>query len=599
MVSQSSLPTSPNDARSSLAKSPTDRPPNARATATGYMGYTSYSTVIEETLSILSSERQDNTPCGSMGKDPIRISPKTLQLAVTILHHVPYTDEGVAIYRKDMNHYHAIIKMIAERVLHSLYEAFGQYLGRDRSAAKYEALARKICYNSSQPVLNLTDTDAWLDQFCGPNLRWESLGLLFNYWDLEKSAMVPTDPLLRKSYCIPTMQECLMLCVELSQEFSGGNLFLVFLKYRRAVLESMLTGDAGRQTWRYHADTISSLTFLGMHAEATDSDSYKPTLYSELSRRIFAMGFIIDKVTVAFTGRPPLISQMFVTTPMPLDLKDDYFFLDHESRLEKMRTTLDEKGWNTEGGFYSSTYIRARLMLAKITEQIAVIALGTGSHTTRDDLQSLKEKHAATVSEFPPVLLWHQDHLTDYNIETNDLFTRLLLRLEIILNNFFLERLFLRMGQTDGGALLAASFELVSLVLNLWTHMDRFEAMRQDFEWLLVGYGAPGGGILCKCLLKSRSGMLDPSQPHITRSAVIQKLSIFAGFLNWVRPTAPNAELCGEIGSVVQQVLDQALNTVPNDTTILEGMDWDFGGQVDFSFDLMDTFDWLRTDFSS
>ncbi|KAI0123391.1 hypothetical protein BJ170DRAFT_587235, partial [Xylariales sp. AK1849] len=597
--SRTSLPISASGMSPSLVRTPKDRPPAARANATGYLGYTSYCTVIEETLSILSGERQDNTPGDSMGEDPIHISPKVLQLGVTILRHVPYPEEGNNLFQRDSTIYDTWINRIAQRFLGTLYSTFGKHLGHDRTVANYEEMARRICFNSSRPVSKLPDTDAWLDQFCGPNLRWESLGLLFNYWDLGQSRLQRNDPRPREIYPTRTTQECLILCVELGQEFSDGNLFLVYLKYRRTTLESCISGDASRQTWQYHADMISSLTFLGMHAEDTSHSSYEPTLCSESIRRIVATAIIIDKVTVAFTGRPPLLSQKFVTTPMPLDLKDDYLFLGHEARVEKVRNTLDERGWNTEGGFYSSTYTRARFMLAKIREQIAGIALGSESHTSVEDLQSLKEKQAADVSGFPPVLLWRPDDLIDHNVDPQALFTRLLLRLETVLNEFFLERLFLRKGHTDGGPLLAASFELVSLVLHLWTHLDRFERVRQDFEWLLVGYGAPGGGILCKCLLKSRSSTLSVSEPHITRSAVIQKLSLLVGFLDWVKPKAPNADLCHEIKSVIQQVLDQALNMAPNDTTILEGPDWNFGAQLDFSFDLMDTFDWLRTDFAT
>lgn len=114
----------------------------------------------------------------------------------------------------------------------------------------------------------------------------------------------------------------------------------------------------------------------------------------------------------------------------------------------------------------------------------------------------------------------------------------------------------------------------------------------------LIGYGASPGGILCKCLLKSTSSQMHPSKPAITRSAVIQKLSLLVGFLDWVSPSAPNADLCKDCKSVIQCVLDQALNSVPGESPLaLGGMDWDFSPQLDFNFGLMDTFDWMRSDY--
>lgn len=48
---------------------------------------------------------------------------------------------------------------------------------------------------------------------------------------------------------------------------------------------------------------------------------------------------------------------------------------------------------------------------------------------------------------------------------------------------------------------------------------------------------------------------------------------------------------------VIQRVLDQALNNPPGESNYsLEGAGWDFSGQLDWNFDLMDTFDWMRSD---
>ncbi|KAM0809602.1 hypothetical protein AB5N19_09946 [Seiridium cardinale] len=532
---------------------------------------------------------------------PVTISSKALALGVTILRHVPYPEDGHRLFRKEATIYDGWIRIVTRRILDSFYDEWGSYLGRNRSLPKLEEMARRICVNTAKSVAKKVDANEWLDQFRGPNLRWESLGLMFNYWDLLDKLNEIQYPAghIPLSYYAPTTQESIMLCLEMAQEYSDGNPFTVHLSLRRAVLESLISGDASRQTWRYLADAVASLTFLGMHAEPFD-DSYQPTFYSEISRRVLLPVFTIDKVQLAFTGRPPLLFRKFITTPMPLDIKDEDLFLDQKSLIEKVRTTVDDKGWNTEGGFYSATYIRARYKMAQFREQIAEIALGNDCQATVDDLLQIKAKQDAVESEFPSVWLWRQEEVTEPGAGTMFMFSRLLLKLDMLQNDFFLYRLLLRRGRPDEGCLLYTSFQMVSLVLNLWTHMDRFSKMRPDFEWLLIGYGASPGGILCKCLLKTRSSQIHPSEPDITRSAVIQKLSLLVGFFDWVSPTAPNAELCKDCKSVIERVLDQALNNTPGEMhPFLDNMNMDFSTQLDFNFELMDTFDWLRSDFGT
>lgn len=72
---------------------------------------------------------------------------------------------------------------------------------------------------------------------------------------------------------------------------------------------------------------------------------------------------------------------------MPLDISDQDLFLERSSLLEKIKRSVDNKGWNISGEFYSSTVVRARYMVAQIREHIAEIALGNDSQTNADELQ--------------------------------------------------------------------------------------------------------------------------------------------------------------------------------------------------------------------
>lgn len=122
-----------------------------------------------------------------------------------------------------------------------------------------------------------------------------------------------------------------------------------------------------------------------------------------------------------------------------------------------------------------------------------------------------------------------------------------------------------------------------------------------------MAYAAPAGGILC-------NELLGPPQKHnhvsgMSRSSIIQQLSLLSGFLDWVSPSASNGALCGSCKAVIQHVLDYALNAPPqgsSNTATEYSFDFnlDLSSDIDainghFNFDLFDTYDWLRPDMLS
>lgn len=119
-----------------------------------------------------------------------------------------------------------------------------------------------------------------------------------------------------------------------------------------------------------------------------------------------------------------------------------------------------------------------------------------------------------------------------------------------------------------------------------------------------MAYAAPAGGILSNELLNPTLHLAPV--PGVTKSGIIQQLSLLIGFLDWVSPSAPNGELCNSCKAVIQHVLDQALNGPPIDSSN-NAADQAFDFSLDlgtdmggfFNFDLLDTFEWLRPDMSS
>ena len=135
------------------------------------------------------------------------------------------------------------------------------------------------------------------------------------------------------------------------------------------------------------------MTFLGLHAE-TNNASYRPSLSSEHRRRLAARTFSREKVLVTFTGRPPLISGRYTSTPLPLDL-DDNVLLAGEPALTRAVRSLDSKGWNTSGDVYPVTLLRARAISAFIRDELVEIALGSPGYHSVESLLCDDTRHRA------------------------------------------------------------------------------------------------------------------------------------------------------------------------------------------------------------
>lgn len=213
----------------------------------------------------------------------------------------------------------------------------------------------------------------------------------------------------------------------------------------------------------------------------------------------------------------------------------------------------------------------------------------------------LKQRGIDAVSQFPAVIKWEESDIRNPTLDGRVLFVKLLVRLEHLQNLFFIERLLQMTGSGSAAELVQISLEMVSLTLLFWTHQNRLSEAESDFEWLVMSYAAPAGGVLCMELLQPNRDAVSPAAP---RSVMVQQLSLLIGFLDWVGPQAPNGALCNSVKKVIRHTLDEALNTVPSVTGVMDGIaGWDADFSMDlnelFNFDLLDTFDWLRPEGSS
>ncbi|KAF5492521.1 Pyrrolocin cluster transcription factor fsdR [Colletotrichum siamense] len=601
---------------------------NPEVTSSGHLGFNSFGDIYREVGDSLSDH--DNRAAGTSRTDGATVgsnlitpsncitelppSTTTLETCLFVLQSIPTEDKGQALFAAHFDPHDAFVRPVAQRALDSLYATYGSYLGTVRDDAQLSELTRILCANTAKPFSeNEADPEKWVAQFTGTNVRWETLGILYIYWELSSR----NNHLVRPETKPPppggrvaafrqrdVYRKCINDCQALARRATEvGNTLLLYVYWKRTIVASIVSGDTSLSCWMYNGEAVSLMTFLGLHVNSTKG-VYKPTLASEIKRRLVYKIFVIDKVVSSITGRPPLLSRRYMLTPPPLDLKDDYLVADEET-LSRAVASLDSNGYNTDGAAYSITFWRARAQLMIIRDEIFEISLGVEGATSAETLYALKNRELQAAADMPSVLQFREADVRDPDVSTDMLYPRILMRLEHLQNLFFIERLLRRHGCANEKDLLAVSYDLTTTTMLFWTNMDGLAMVYEDFKWLVMAYAAPGGGILCLELLKPTvtlnepNGITSANGESVTRSSIVQLLSLLVGFLNWVSPKEANGNICANCKIIVQRVLDQVLNVAPNrDGPLADFLEWDFSTHLDFNFDLLDTFEWTRPEFS-
>ena len=131
---------------------------------------------------------------------------------------------------------------------------------------------------------------------------------------------------------------------------------------------------AGPQLWRLLGEIAALATFLGLHATAP-SLLQDHSITSEMKRRLYIMIYKNDKAVATFTGRPPLLSAKYATTPLPLDISDEELLFGNRTPPANYRLRIDSNGWSTTGEVYPMTVQRSKGMIAIVREEILEMAL--------------------------------------------------------------------------------------------------------------------------------------------------------------------------------------------------------------------------------
>ncbi|KAK7948357.1 fungal specific transcription factor [Apiospora aurea] len=598
----------------------------------GYLGPTSFMPVFEEAQSHLLTPSMTDPAVAALA-DPSdmsassstsqpRESEETLKLCLEVLSCIPPRSTSEVLFTRNVNPNDTWLPGGRLRLARSLYEAFGASLEGNRHYSQLREMASILCSNSKARFIeDQDDPEEYMSSFCGTQMRWESLGILFTYWAFSASLTRDTDidPVGQNVFTGRQMSRrftnCVSKCIDICRKLGAPpNTLFVYVCFRHMLLESNVSGDASLETWRAHAELVAITTFLGLHC-IPRTTPYEPSVSSEIKRRLFACVYNIDKVVSSFTGRPPLLNARHVSTPLPLDIDDEVLLGDRERLLEVARTPeISDERHFYDNKLKSVTIMRARGMMAFIRNDILDISLGQIHGDVAASLSQLRQRELETFAGFPDVLVFRLDELENTTLSSATRYSKLLVRLEHLQNLFFIQRLYAKHGQSDRSELLTISFEMVSLTVYFWTHRDWFRDILGGLRWhlprlwmlppratttpLAEGDQSHQGPLLSPPNPSSSAADFG-SKPPPKRSQIIRQLSLLVGFLEWIRPAAPNSELCQTVARIVRHVLDQTLDGPPRGAGPEDAaVDWgtaEFATDVSnyFNFDLLDTFDWL------
>lgn len=228
--------------RSPVRSEPQPQPPPSTdstpspAVAPGYLGFTSHNAVFEETRNSLSLVHGPPVevvePRAPRGRSVIDLPAHLKEMSLYVLRCLPQSQHDVMAHRLHCLTDGWIFRAIRE-IVDTLHKDWGRYLS-SRDDADLDVVARHISHNTARPWRDEhSSAKAWTDQFTGSNIRWESVGLIWTYWDGSPS------------FDAPVVVKCLGYCIELARHFTPGNDIMLYLCYRRVTTESLVSGDAG------------------------------------------------------------------------------------------------------------------------------------------------------------------------------------------------------------------------------------------------------------------------------------------------------------------------------------------------------------------
>lgn len=172
------------------------------------------------------------------------------------LQSMPSGDVCFGLLERYKNTNISMADVLVRHAVETLWQTFGGYLAAPRAPEKLTAITDVLFANAQVPYPTTPPDDGmdWLDTFMGPNLRFETLGLLFCFYGMSYQALPDWDELLKdpenpgrdKKQIVWRMKECADICLRMCQTMAENNEISLALQVCNAVLEGYCTGEESK-----------------------------------------------------------------------------------------------------------------------------------------------------------------------------------------------------------------------------------------------------------------------------------------------------------------------------------------------------------------
>ena len=151
-------------------------------------------------------------------------------------------------------HESAFHKPSVMAVASSIWGTLGNYLKEPRRVSDLEQASEMLCKNAETALPEFEDYDSWLASFCGENLRWEVVGMVFGAMTSATLALPERDAFFctqrgqrtNRKYFAMEMKDCVQTCITLSNYMDLINMQMVSLLTKNLILQTVLSGDTSK-----------------------------------------------------------------------------------------------------------------------------------------------------------------------------------------------------------------------------------------------------------------------------------------------------------------------------------------------------------------
>ncbi|EXJ96521.1 hypothetical protein A1O1_01647 [Capronia coronata CBS 617.96] len=445
---------------------------------------------------------------------------------------------------------------------------------QDRQAS-LKILSQRLFEQAQRPV-EITTTmtlNDFTSLYTGPNLRWESIGLILTLAGIVAHEIRAPHPVCKteeekqalRTTLVHLSNKCLAFCDTLD---TLNDVTMIFL-YECFLLASAFYGDQSFRVWRRLNHVSSALFAQGLH-QISKGESQLPFFLRQLRKRIFSQIYTSDISFAVFLGRPSRLSKRFCYPAMPLDMEDANMQNITTVALNEQLRHLDSSGWNTLGEIRKSSVMRWSVISAMILEDVLEVLLSRNLTQVSDKVSDLRSKVAQAWADLPNFLTIPEQEVWRRGRSGQEADTLHQIRLSHFHTTFLVEWAASRHGMHQAGALFASASKLLTWVNAALVRREQLgEKGAISLCWTVASCGLPAAGALAWCLLQppAQTNMNAQLEPAARRHG-IESLSVLLAHISILQePGDGNYQLFCQAATALQSAMDAILSPPSQNST--------------------------------